>query len=176
MKMGTIVSPCPYDAAARHALQSASLRRSAILRYASMGGYLPHFAGWSGYPSITALTIDPEIDAMEARSRPGLGRSPRAWTIGAAASKLAHRAGVSSGRDRLAHEAAGDWPARPAPCRRFAARCRRATGTAGVVHRTLRAAARQGVGLALWRTQAHVRHRHPVAAAVLRRRGIAGCR
>src|SRR5712691_3938037 len=64
MKMGTIVSPCPYDAAARHALQSASLRRSAILRYASMGGYLPHFAGWSGYPSITALTIDPAIDSL----------------------------------------------------------------------------------------------------------------
>jgi hypothetical protein len=35
MKTGTIVSPWRYDAAARHALQSASLRRLAILRYAS---------------------------------------------------------------------------------------------------------------------------------------------
>jgi hypothetical protein len=35
MKMGTILSPFPYDAAARHTLQSASLRRSAILHYAS---------------------------------------------------------------------------------------------------------------------------------------------
>ena len=35
MKMGTILSPYPYDAAARHALQSVSLRRPAILHYAS---------------------------------------------------------------------------------------------------------------------------------------------
>ena len=35
MKMGTIASPCLYDAAARHALQSPSLRRPAILPYAS---------------------------------------------------------------------------------------------------------------------------------------------
>ena len=34
MKMGTIRSPFPYDAASRHALQSANLRRPAILRYA----------------------------------------------------------------------------------------------------------------------------------------------
>jgi hypothetical protein len=35
MKMGTIRSPCPYDAAARHPLQSANLRRPTISRYAS---------------------------------------------------------------------------------------------------------------------------------------------
>jgi len=35
MKMGTIGSPCRYDTAARHALQSVNLRRPAILRYDS---------------------------------------------------------------------------------------------------------------------------------------------
>jgi hypothetical protein len=35
MKMGTIGSPCPYDAAARHSHQSPNLRRPAIWRYAS---------------------------------------------------------------------------------------------------------------------------------------------
>jgi hypothetical protein len=35
MKMGTIVSPWRYDAAAGCALQSANLRRPAILHYAS---------------------------------------------------------------------------------------------------------------------------------------------
>jgi hypothetical protein len=34
MKMGTIASPWRYDAAARPALQSANLRRPAILHYA----------------------------------------------------------------------------------------------------------------------------------------------
>ena len=29
-----------------------------------MGSCLPDFAGWSGYPPIAALTIDPEIDVM----------------------------------------------------------------------------------------------------------------
>jgi hypothetical protein len=38
MMMGTIRSPFPYDTVARHALQSASLRRPAILRYAPRGG------------------------------------------------------------------------------------------------------------------------------------------
>jgi len=38
MKMGTIRSPCPYDAAARHALQSVILRRPAILHYAFDSG------------------------------------------------------------------------------------------------------------------------------------------
>jgi hypothetical protein len=64
MKMGTIASPCPYDVAARHALQSANLRQPAILYYASWGGCLPDFAGWSGYPSIAALSINPRIDLM----------------------------------------------------------------------------------------------------------------
>jgi hypothetical protein len=35
MKMSTIASPCRYDAAARHALQSVNLRQLAILRCAS---------------------------------------------------------------------------------------------------------------------------------------------
>lgn len=41
MKMGTIRSPCLYDAAARHALQSANLRRPAILPYASWAAVFP---------------------------------------------------------------------------------------------------------------------------------------
>jgi hypothetical protein len=35
MKMGTILSPFPYDAAGRNALQSPNLRWPAILHYAS---------------------------------------------------------------------------------------------------------------------------------------------
>jgi hypothetical protein len=41
MKMGTTLSPCPYDAATRRALQSANLRRPAILRYASRAAVFP---------------------------------------------------------------------------------------------------------------------------------------
>jgi hypothetical protein len=41
MKMGTIVSPWRYDAAARYALQSANLRRPAILHYPSWAASLP---------------------------------------------------------------------------------------------------------------------------------------
>ena len=29
-----------------------------------MGGCLPDFAGWSGYPSIAAMPINPGIDMM----------------------------------------------------------------------------------------------------------------
>jgi hypothetical protein len=61
MKMGTIRSPCPYDAAARHSLQSANLRRPAISRYASWG-CLPDIAERSGYPP----------DSGPCRSIPGL--------------------------------------------------------------------------------------------------------
>ena len=64
MKMGTIPSLWPYDAAARDALQSANLRRPAILYCASWGSCLPDFAGWSGYPSMAALSINPGIDVM----------------------------------------------------------------------------------------------------------------
>jgi hypothetical protein len=39
--MGTIPSLCPYDAAARDALQSANLRRPAILRYAAGAAVFP---------------------------------------------------------------------------------------------------------------------------------------
>jgi hypothetical protein len=48
MKMGTIVSPWRYDAAARRALKSVNLRRPTILRCAA--SCLPDFAGWSRYP------------------------------------------------------------------------------------------------------------------------------
>jgi len=41
MKMGTTASPWRYDAAARHALQSANLRRPAILQYASWSAVVP---------------------------------------------------------------------------------------------------------------------------------------
>src|SRR5262249_38171471 len=41
MKMGTTRSPCPYDVAARHALQSANVRRPAILHYASCAAVFP---------------------------------------------------------------------------------------------------------------------------------------
>jgi hypothetical protein len=55
MKLGIIRSPYPYDAAAHRALQSASLRRTAILHYASRAA-VSDFAGWSGYPrSIAAM-------------------------------------------------------------------------------------------------------------------------
>jgi hypothetical protein len=57
MKMGTIVSPFPYDAAARHALQSANLRRPAMLRHAAWEA-ASRFRGMSGYPSMAALSID----------------------------------------------------------------------------------------------------------------------
>src|SRR5216684_6137964 len=61
MTMGTIASPCRYDAAARHASQSANLRRPAILHYASWAAVFP---GWSAYPLIAALRSLLGIDAM----------------------------------------------------------------------------------------------------------------
>src|SRR5260370_39385780 len=63
MKMGTTRSPWRYDAAIRHALQSANLRLPAILHYASSAAVLD-FAGWSGYPSIAVLSLNPGIDVM----------------------------------------------------------------------------------------------------------------
>jgi len=44
-KTGTIRSPYPYDAVARHALQSVNLRRPAILRYASWAAVFPILQG-----------------------------------------------------------------------------------------------------------------------------------
>jgi hypothetical protein len=41
MKMGTIRSPCSYEAAARHARQSANLRGPAILHYPSCAAVFP---------------------------------------------------------------------------------------------------------------------------------------
>jgi hypothetical protein len=38
-----------------------------------MGGCLPDFAGWSGYPSIAALSINPGIDVMCQEETPGVG-------------------------------------------------------------------------------------------------------
>jgi hypothetical protein len=64
MKMGTILSQCPYDAAARDVLQSAKLRRPAIYRYASWARLPSDIARWSGYPSIAAPSINPGIDVM----------------------------------------------------------------------------------------------------------------
>jgi len=61
MKMSTTLSLFPYDAAARHALQSVNLRRPAISPYASWG-CLPDFAGGPVTP-ITAVPINPRIDA-----------------------------------------------------------------------------------------------------------------
>src|ERR1700676_2173817 len=61
--MGTIRSACPYDAVARHALQSANLRLPAILYYASRGRNLPTSIA-SGYPLLADVPIHPGIDAM----------------------------------------------------------------------------------------------------------------
>ena len=64
MKMGTILSPCPCDAAALRTLQSVNLRRLATLRYASWTAGVPIVARWSGCPSIAALSLNPGIDVM----------------------------------------------------------------------------------------------------------------
>jgi hypothetical protein len=64
MKMGNIVSPWRYDAVARHALQWAKLRRTAILRYASRAAVYPISPAWSGYPSFAAAPTNPGIDVM----------------------------------------------------------------------------------------------------------------
>src|ERR1700730_12023399 len=54
----------PYDAAAGHSLQSAQSATACDLALRPIGGRLPDFAGWSGYPSIAALSINPGIDVM----------------------------------------------------------------------------------------------------------------
>jgi hypothetical protein len=74
MKLGNIASPCPYDAVARHALQSANLRLPAILYYASMGSSLPKSRAF-GYPVLADVPIHPGIDAM-CQKRP-VGRTLR---------------------------------------------------------------------------------------------------
>jgi hypothetical protein len=43
--MGNIVSPWRYEVAAADAIRPDDQRRTAILRYALMGGCLPDFAG-----------------------------------------------------------------------------------------------------------------------------------
>ena len=63
MKMGTIRSLCPYDVAARHALQPENLRRPAILHYASWAAVF-RFRRVVRLPPIAAVAIDPEIDVM----------------------------------------------------------------------------------------------------------------
>jgi hypothetical protein len=50
MKMGTIRSLCPYDAAARDTLQSQNLRRPAILRYAPRTVVIPISQGGPRFP------------------------------------------------------------------------------------------------------------------------------
>jgi hypothetical protein len=64
MKMGTIVSPWRYDAAVVHALQIGKSATLCDFSPRLVGGGLPDFAGWSGYPSIAAFLINPGIDAM----------------------------------------------------------------------------------------------------------------
>jgi hypothetical protein len=48
MKMGTMHSQCLYDAAVRHALQSANLRRPALL---------PCVMAWGARPLLAAIMI-----------------------------------------------------------------------------------------------------------------------
>jgi hypothetical protein len=62
MKMGTTLSPWRDDAETHHALQSANLRRPAILRYTFIGGCLPDFAGWAGYHLIAAQSLNHESE------------------------------------------------------------------------------------------------------------------
>jgi hypothetical protein len=50
MKMGTIPSPWRYDAAAHHALQSANMRRPAILHYAQRTAVFPTSQGGLRFP------------------------------------------------------------------------------------------------------------------------------
>src|SRR5947208_127811 len=64
MKMGTTRSPWRYDAAIRHALQSANLRWPAILHYASSAAVSPISQGGPVYPSIAVLSPNPWIDVM----------------------------------------------------------------------------------------------------------------
>jgi hypothetical protein len=61
--MGNIVSPWRYEIAAADAIRPDDQRRTAILRYALMGGCLPDFAG-GPVTSIAAFLINPGIDAM----------------------------------------------------------------------------------------------------------------
>jgi hypothetical protein len=91
MKMGTIRSPCPYDAATRHALQSVNLRRPAILHYASWTAVFPISQGGPVTPdsgphdrprdrrakSSHAASADRVIDVASPSSCPaGICRSP----------------------------------------------------------------------------------------------------
>jgi hypothetical protein len=64
MKMGTTRSLCPYDAAARRAapIGKSAMARDFALRL--IGGCVPDFAGWSGYPSIAVLSLNPGINVM----------------------------------------------------------------------------------------------------------------
>jgi hypothetical protein len=76
MKMGTIRSPCPYDAAVRDALQSVNLRRPAILRYASWGGCLPDFAGQSSPVQYLSIAAIPSASGIDLRCHTRNGPSP----------------------------------------------------------------------------------------------------
>jgi hypothetical protein len=82
MKMGTIASPCRYDAAARHALQSVKLRRRAILHYASWAAVYQRLRlSWPVVELCRAGgTSRPDQSAIERSSpcgvRPGGERPP----------------------------------------------------------------------------------------------------
>jgi hypothetical protein len=55
MKVGTILSPCPYDAAACHALQSPKARHCAFLRYASCAAAWP--ISWGGPVTLSIAAM-----------------------------------------------------------------------------------------------------------------------
>ncbi len=78
MKMGTIASRFPYDAAARDAPQSASLRRSAILHYASRT---------SGYRRVVRLPLN----SGHPEQLPGSTRCAKLGSCHDATSKLVER-------------------------------------------------------------------------------------
>jgi hypothetical protein len=74
MKMGTIVSPSPYDAALRHALQSAKLRHPTTLHYTSRAAF--------GFGRVVRLPFDDgPLDHFRDR-RDGLEQTIQAGVIG----------------------------------------------------------------------------------------------
>jgi hypothetical protein len=82
MKMGTIRTPWRYDAAARHALQSANLRRPAILHYAS-GEAFPISQGGPVIPLESAAFITAHATSRHARD---WAAKPLSWQLPGVAS------------------------------------------------------------------------------------------
>ena len=73
LKMGTIVSPYAYDAAACNALQSAKSAPACDLALRFMGGCLRDFGGGPVTRSIAALSINPEIGGLRFADPPQVG-------------------------------------------------------------------------------------------------------